>query len=89
MLKVSPAILRFQLQTQFLLTDIKDGGTFSCDQTPTKMNDFLRPCNCVNPAEEDCDKCIEETALKKVPGPCEEKAPEKEKPKAAESEKKS
>ncbi len=25
------------------------------------MNDFLRPCNCVHPAEEDCEKCVQET----------------------------
>ena len=53
------------------------------------MNDFLRPCNCVNPAEEDCEKCIEETALKQAPDAREEKAPETENPEITESEKKS
>ena len=24
------------------------------------MNDFLRPCNCVHPADEDCERCMEE-----------------------------
>ena len=52
------------------------------------MNDFLRPCNCVHPAEEDCEKCIEEASGKKVPEVRSEEKPQKEKPKAAESEKK-
>ena len=55
------------------------------------MNDFLRPCNCVNPAEEDCEKCVGETAVKTTAEPCGDKDPQKgrpkvvEKPKAAES----
>ena len=28
------------------------------------MNDFLRPCNCEHPTEEDCEKCIGEAAPK-------------------------
>ena len=28
------------------------------------MNDFLRACNCEHPTEEDCEKCIGETAPK-------------------------
>lgn len=24
-------------------------------------NDFLRPCNCVHPTEEDCERCIQES----------------------------
>ncbi|MEI6280090.1 MAG: hypothetical protein WCQ16_12020 [Verrucomicrobiae bacterium] len=34
------------------------------------MNDFLRPCNCVRPDEEDCEKCMEEAAPEKTPDPC-------------------
>lgn len=52
------------------------------------MNDFLRPCNCVNPAEEDCEKCIEEAATKSAPECAEKKAPQKEKPVDARAEKK-
>ena len=33
------------------------------------MNDFLRPCNCVHPSEDDCEKCIEEADVKKDPAP--------------------
>jgi hypothetical protein len=33
------------------------------------MNDFLRPCNCVHPAEEDCEKCIDEADPKKLSHP--------------------
>ena len=52
------------------------------------MNDFLRPCNCVHPAEQDCEKCIEEVAVKNPPGAREEKAPQKKEPEPAESEQK-
>ena len=54
----------------------------------SSMNDFLRPCNCVHPAEEDCEKCVEETALKKVPDSCDEKVPQKQEPEPAEHKKK-
>lgn len=40
---------------------VNDPAIFSCDEVPD-MNDFLRPCNCVHPSGEDCDKCIEEAA---------------------------
>ena len=52
------------------------------------MNDFLRPCNCVHPAEEDCEKCIGEVAVNKPPESREEKVPQKSKPKTEESPKK-
>jgi hypothetical protein len=52
------------------------------------MNDFLRPCNCVHPAEEDCEKCVQEAGVKKPAEARGEEKPQKEKPKAAESEKK-
>ena len=55
---------------------------------PDKMNDFLRPCNCVNPAEEDCEKCVGEVAAQKAPETSGEKDSKKEKPKVEESEKK-
>jgi len=32
------------------------------------MNDFLRPCNCVHPADEDCEKCVAEAAGEKKRG---------------------
>ena len=51
------------------------------------MNDFLRPCNCVHPAEEDCEKCIEEVAVKNPAEAREEKVPNKKKPEHAESKK--
>ncbi|MEI6072222.1 MAG: hypothetical protein WCS31_10585 [Verrucomicrobiae bacterium] len=34
------------------------------------MNDFLRPCNCVQPDEKDCEKCMEEAVPVKAPAPC-------------------
>lgn len=51
------------------------------------MNDFLRACNCVHPAEEDCEKCIEDAAVKKSPVSSDEKGPQKPEPKIAESKK--
>ena len=51
-------------------------------------NDFLRPCNCVHPSEEDCEKCIGEADVKKEPVPRDEKAPKKKEPKTAESQQK-
>jgi len=48
------------------------------------MNDFLRPCNCVHPSEEDCEKCVEETSLKKESESSEAKKPQTKEPKAAE-----
>lgn len=41
------------------------------------MNDFLRPCNCVHPAEEDCEKCVEETTVKAEPQPSNMEKPQK------------
>ncbi len=29
------------------------------------MNDFLRPCNCVAPSDEECEKCAAEAEVKK------------------------
>jgi len=49
------------------------------------MNDFLRPCNCVHPAGEDCEKCIEEASVEKLPDPRAEKVPQKKESKTAES----
>ena len=51
-------------------------------------NDFLRPCNCVHPSEEDCEKCIEEADVKKDSDPCDEKAPKKKETKTSESQRK-
>ncbi|MFA7343049.1 MAG: hypothetical protein WC003_01980 [Terrimicrobiaceae bacterium] len=48
-------------------------------------NDFLRPCNCVHPAGEDCEKCVGETAVQKAPAKGDGKSPPKEKPKRAET----
>jgi len=52
------------------------------------MNDFLRPCNCVHPAEEDCEKCIGEVTVKKAHESCDDKVPQKDDPKPAESKEK-
>ena len=52
------------------------------------MNDFLRPCNCVHPSEQDCEKCIEEVDVKSPAGTGEEKVPQK-KPESSKSKKKS
>ncbi len=32
------------------------------------MNDFLRPCNCVHPADEDCERCMNEPSQEQSPG---------------------
>jgi|GEM_PF-4727709 len=45
------------------------------------MNDFLRPCNCVHPADEDCEKCMEEASPEKKQDACCGK--ENQKPKAS------
>lgn len=37
------------------------------------MNDFLRPCSCVHPTEEDCEKCIDEADPKKPSKPSDSK----------------
>ena len=79
----SPSTPEFQPPIRFLLTGVNDSGSFSHDQSGT-MNDFLRPCNCVHPAEEDCEKCVEETTLKKTPELSEAKEPQKKESKAAE-----
>jgi hypothetical protein len=34
------------------------------------MNDFLRPCNCVHPADEDCEKCAAEASPEKKADVC-------------------
>ncbi len=31
------------------------------------MNDFLRPCNCVHPSDEECDNCVAEAATDAPP----------------------
>jgi hypothetical protein len=72
----------FQLRIQFVLIGIK-----AADRTSAPMNDFLRPCNCVHPAEEDCEKCIEDAAVIKSPVSSDEKPPQKPEPKLAESKK--
>ena len=61
-------------------------AVFRVNNAPV-MNDFLRSCNCVHPAEQDCEKCIEEVAVKTPPGAREEKVPQK-KTEPVESEKK-
>jgi hypothetical protein len=66
-----------------LLTGVNDGGSFCYDHSGI-MNDFLRPCNCVHPAEEDCEKCVEETSLKKTPELSDAKEPQKSVPKVVE-----
>ncbi len=64
-----------------MLIAVNDPAIFSCDEVHA-MNDFLRPCNCVHPSGEECEKCIEEAAEcppvgsdKKVPEQADPKPP--------------
>lgn len=73
----------FQPRIQFVLIGIKAAGIFAASPS-TPMNDFLRACNCVHPAEEDCEKCIEDAAVKNSPASSEGKPPQKPESKIAE-----
>jgi hypothetical protein len=72
---------------RIVLIGVKAAGRIPCYQIAA-MNDFLRACNCVHPAEEECEKCIEDAAAPRPAAGSDDKAQRKADPKAAPAKKK-